>query len=70
MARLEGLAASGRRSVASLIREAIDVAYPNVDAARRRAAAEHLLAAPPMPVEEDWVAMKRNDRAALYGDEP
>lgn len=48
-------------SVAELIRRAIDVAYPEAGADRRRAAADRLLAAEPMPVK-DWPEMKREIR--------
>lgn len=44
-------------SVAKLIREAIDRAYPPPNA-DRAAAAQRLLDAPPMPVD-DWPKMKR-----------
>ena len=44
-------------SVATLIREAIDRAFPKVPPDRARAG-RRLLAARPMPVE-DWPAMKR-----------
>ena len=66
MDRLEERAQAGSRSVASLIREAIDIAYPPTDVARRREAARELLAAPPMPVNDDWSRMKATDRAELY----
>ena len=68
MARLEQRAEAGGRSVASLIREAIDIAYPPANYARRQQAVERILAAPRMPVE-DWAEMKRTERASFYGDE-
>lgn len=68
MERLEKRAEAGGRSVASLIREAIDIAYPPTDLARRQQAVERILAAPPMPVE-GWAEMKRTERASLYGEE-
>lgn len=55
--RLEAHASSRGASVAELVREAIDQAFPDETADRRRAA-EMLLAAPQMPVE-DWPEMKR-----------
>jgi hypothetical protein len=44
------------RSVARLVRDAVDVHY-GVDRDARRVAYEELLAAPPMPVD-DWDVMK------------
>ena len=67
MERLEQRAQADSRSVASLIRQAIDIAYPPTDVARRREAACELLAAAPMPVDDDWSRMKSADRADLYG---
>ena len=67
MQRLEQQARTDGRSVAGLIRDAIDIAYPPVDATRRRRAVEQILAAPPMPVE-DWPQMKATDRDTLYGE--
>ena len=48
--RLEHLAEQRGTSVATLVREAIDLAYPDDDLARRRAAARHVLDAEPMDV--------------------
>ncbi len=45
------------RSIAELIREAVDASY-GVDRQKRRAAIDRLLAAEPMPVE-DWDVMKQ-----------
>lgn len=64
--RLERRAATTGTSVAALIRDAIDIAYP--DEARRRAAGLRLLEAPPMPVE-DWETMKRIERDSYYSGE-
>lgn len=55
--RLERLAAGGGVSVASLVREAIDRAFPDA-AANRRQAADSILGAAQMPVE-DWSVMKQ-----------
>jgi len=64
--RLEKHAAARGISVAAVIRDAIDRAYPAEPsvAASRRAAAQFLLAAEPMPVE-DWPQMKRQIRDEL-----
>jgi hypothetical protein len=54
-ARYERLAAEARArgvSIASLIREAIDRAFP-VSSARKRAALKRILAAPDIPVPDD-----------------
>ena len=51
-------------SVGALIREAIDLAYPDQRLARRLAA-DRLLAAEPMPVD-DWPAMKRQIRDEMF----
>jgi hypothetical protein len=50
--RLEQEAKARGTSVATLVREAIDLAFPS-DADRRREAAESLLAAEPMEVPAD-----------------
>ncbi len=50
--RLERAAVARGTSVAVLVREAIDLAYPAA-AATRRAAADRLLAAEPMAVPDD-----------------
>lgn len=60
--RLERRARQRGTSVAALIRDAIDVAFPEAVPERRRAI-EAFLEAEPMSVE-DWSAMK-SDRAAL-----
>lgn len=58
------------KSIAELIRDAIDQTYAtDTDMEQRRAALEHILAAEPMPVE-DWDAMKRDLRDSLYGRMP
>ncbi len=49
--RLERLAHAQRVSVATLVREAIDAAYPASSPARRRAA-QHILSAEPMDVPD------------------
>ncbi len=66
MQRLERRAQRSGTSVAALIRDAIDLAFP--DEERRRAAGRRLLEAPPMPVE-DWETMKRVERDSLFGAE-
>jgi hypothetical protein len=45
------------RPIAELIREAVDASY-GVDREKRRAAADRLLAADPMPVD-DWDVMQQ-----------
>lgn len=55
--RLERRAAEAGTSVASLIREAIDVAFPEVVTDRERAG-DAILSAEPMPVD-DWPVMKQ-----------
>ncbi len=70
-ARLERLARRRGASVAALIREAVDTAFPPEDA-RRAAAARSLLDAAPMPVE-DCDRMNRELLATRYRrfeDEP
>lgn len=49
--RLEAEAARRGVAVAVLVREALDVAYPGTDG-ERRAAADRVLAAAPMPVPD------------------
>ena len=49
--RLAQRAAERGTSVATLVREAIDLAFPEVDP-RKRAAFEQLMAAEPMPVPD------------------
>lgn len=61
--RLQRHASQRGISVAALIRDAIDLAYPSERGDRQRAIDE-LLAAEPMPVD-DWAEMKRTDRASL-----
>lgn len=56
--RLEAEATRRRCSVASVVRDAIDEALADDDIAIRRKAAETLLGADPMPVDE-WEVMKR-----------
>jgi hypothetical protein len=67
-ARLERLAAQRGTSVAALLREAVDIAFPDSDARRRAAAGRRLLEAPPMPVPADWQELKRESRASLFGE--
>ncbi|MFT4083343.1 MAG: hypothetical protein QM638_12225 [Nocardioides sp.] len=50
--RLEQLAGAKGRSVAALVRDAIDLAYPAVDGSRRRSAAL-ILSAEPMDVPDE-----------------
>lgn len=54
--RLELRSRATGASVGALVREAIDIAFPGLETDRERAANE-LLAAPPMPVD-DWDDMK------------
>jgi predicted DNA-binding protein len=54
--RLERLARQRGASVATIVREAIDAAFPD-DVADRAAAAERILAAEPIPVD-DWNHIK------------
>ncbi|MBW3604540.1 MAG: ribbon-helix-helix domain-containing protein [Actinobacteria bacterium] len=61
--RLQRHADQRGTSVAALIRDAIDLAYPRRQDDRRRAA-EEFLAAEPMPVD-DWAVMKQVDRSSL-----
>lgn len=68
VSRLERLADRRGTSVAALLREAVDLAYPDTDAQRRREAGQRLLDAPPMPVPADWQALKQESRRSLYGD--
>ncbi len=56
-ARLERLAAAGGVSVGSLVRDAIDRAFPDAGANRRQAA-DSILGAAPIPVD-DWPDLKR-----------
>ena len=70
MRRLDERAQAQGRSVASLVRDAIDIAYPGDDAERRREAARRLLAAAPMPVDAEWSRMKAEDRAAMLDRSP
>jgi predicted DNA-binding protein len=62
-ARLEETARSTNRSVAALIREAIDRLYAG-DARERRRAADEILAAEPMEVPATVEELKRELRAA------
>lgn len=58
--RVSTEAAASGRSVAAVIREAIDVAYPPGDDERSRAMAEFLaLTAEPSGPAEDWPTIKR-----------
>ena len=56
-ARLERAAAARRVSVATLVRDAIDLAYPP-QRDRRAALAADILAAAPMEVPEDAAALR------------
>lgn len=64
-ARLEQMAERRGASVAALVREAIDQAFPQDWPDRERAGA-HILEAEPMPVE-DWEAVKGEILEGLYG---
>lgn len=64
-ARLERLAARRRASIAALVREAIDQAFPD-DWPDRGEAGAHVLAAEPMPVG-DWETVEREILEGLYG---
>lgn len=61
--RLESLARSRRTSVATLVREAVDVAYPKQPTSRLEAG-RRLLAAEPIPVA-DWPELK-DEVEAMY----
>lgn len=61
--RLQRHASQRRMSVAALIRDAIDLAYPSERADQQRAVDE-FLSAEPMPVDE-WPEMKQTDRTSL-----
>jgi predicted transcriptional regulator len=63
-ARLEQLAERRGESVAALIRQAIDQAFPR-DWPSPDEAAAHVLAAEPMPVG-DWVTVKEEILDGLY----
>ena len=65
--RLEQLARRRGASVATIVREAIDAAFPD-DVLDRAEAAEHILAAEPLPVD-DWDHMK-NELASYYRPPP
>lgn len=62
--RLARRAEATGSSVGALIREAIDLAYPKQTMTRREAA-DRLLAAEPMPVD-DWPVMKRQIRDEMF----
>lgn len=66
VARLERMARERGSSVAALLREAVDLAFPEFDSQRRRAAGRRLLEAPSMPVPDDWQELKRQSRQSLY----
>lgn len=69
MNRLERYANERGTSVATVIRDAIDVAVPRHTAEERSAAmARFLEDAPPMPVVDDWVEMKRIAREGYYDE--
>ena len=57
-ARLEREAGRTNRSVAAILREAIDHAYPS-DAAEKRRAADAILAAQPMDIPETVEDLRR-----------
>lgn len=62
--RLESLARSRKTSVATLVREAVDVAFPDQPVPRTEAG-RRLLDAEPIPVGE-WVQIK-GEIEAMYG---
>jgi len=64
--RLAAAARERRQSVSSVIREAIDVAFP-ADLAEKQAAADAILAAEPMPVP-DTIEELKAELEGLYGD--
>lgn len=68
MNRLERYANERGTSVATVIRDAIDATVPRHTPDERRAAIERLLAAPPMPVVDDWMEMKRIAREGYYDE--
>jgi len=63
--RLASRAETTGSSIGALIRNAIDVAYPRARLTPREAA-DRLLAAEPMEVE-DWPVMKRQIRDEMFG---
>lgn len=65
MTRLEREAERRGSSVATLVREAIDGAFPD-DTPTRREAGRLLLDAPPLPVA-DWAELK-NEVEGMYAD--
>jgi hypothetical protein len=56
--RVSGEARRRKTSVAQVVREAIDVAFPS-DQGRRRAAAKRILGVEPMPMPRDPKDLKR-----------
>ena len=66
MERLEARAAADGRSVAALVREAVDLAYPRT-AGGRTEALRRVLAAEPMSVDDDPERFKRSYRDEMSG---
>lgn len=66
--RLDREAARRKVPVASVVRDAIDVALPPADLSEKRRAFERLLAAEPIPVPDDPADLKREiDEARAPG---
>lgn len=61
--RIQAAARERKTSVAQIVREAIDKAFPD-DAARKRAAGRAILAAEPMPVPKTVEELKAEIREA------
>jgi hypothetical protein len=57
--RLDREASRRRVPVAAVVRDAIDLAVPGTDAEARRAAADAILHAEPMPVPDDPADLRR-----------
>lgn len=68
MNRLERYANERGTTVATVIRDAIDVAVPRHTLEERREAITRFLEGPPMPVVDDWVEMKRTAREGYYDE--
>ena len=66
MERLEARAAEDGRSVAALVRDAVDLAYPRAGGGRSEAL-RRVLAAEPLPVDDDPERFKRAYRDEMSG---